>query len=158
MVTQHVGGVYSSNVDVFVCVLRWKSLSSYFVIFVIVAVGCFVSSRQMLNEWLQKWTSRRLRNQLDSYMLAVSQKVRADCQLQTLVVSMFLITLIFMIAFSALTLLVVHREEHLSWKENWVMRCWRGYLSGSRCKRFAHGPADATATPSFLASLRSRIV
>jgi len=27
---------------------------------------------------------------------------------------------------------------------NWVMRCWRRYLSGARYKWFAHGPADAT--------------
>ena len=30
------------------------------------------------------------------------------------------------------------------------MRCWRGYLSGARCKWLAYGPADATATPSSL--------
>ena len=30
------------------------------------------------------------------------------------------------------------------------MRCWRGYLSGVRCKWLAYGPADATAIPSFL--------
>ena len=29
--------------------------------------------------------------------------------------------------------------------KNWVVRCWRGYLSGARC-RLAYGPADATAT------------
>ena len=34
----------------------------------------------------------------------------------------------------------------------WVMRCWHGYLSGQRCKWFACGPADVTATPSSLAS------
>ena len=28
------------------------------------------------------------------------------------------------------------------------MTCWHGYLSGVRCKWFAYGPADATATPS----------
>jgi len=28
--------------------------------------------------------------------------------------------------------------------------CWRGYLSGARCKWFAYGPADATATLSSL--------
>jgi len=33
------------------------------------------------------------------------------------------------------------------------MRCWCGYLSGAKCKWFAYGPADATATPSSLASL-----
>jgi len=43
-------------------------------------------------------------------------------------------------------------------KKKWVMRCWRGYLSGARCKWFAHGPADATATPSSLASLKSKLV
>jgi len=31
-------------------------------------------------------------------------------------------------------------------------------LSGARCEWFAYGPADATATPSSLASLKSRMV
>ena len=35
------------------------------------------------------------------------------------------------------------------------MRCWCGYLSGVRCKWFAYGLADAAATPSSLASLKS---
>jgi len=50
-----------------------------------------------------------------------------------------------MSAFTALTLLVGHQEEHPACK-NWVMRCWHGYLSGVRCKWFAYGPADATVT------------
>jgi len=29
--------------------------------------------------------------------------------------------------------------------KNWLVGCWRGYLSGMRC-RFAYGPADAIAT------------
>ena len=33
--------------------------------------------------------------------------------------------------------------------KNWVVGCWCGYVSGSRC-RFAHGPADATATKYLL--------
>jgi len=28
------------------------------------------------------------------------------------------------------------------------MRCWRGYVFEVKCKWFAYGPADATATPS----------
>jgi len=40
----------------------------------------------------------------------------------------------------------------------WVFSCWCGYLSEARCKWFAYGPADATATPSCLASLKSRLV
>jgi len=42
--------------------------------------------------------------------------------------------------------------------KNWVMRWWHGYLSKARCRWLAYGPVDATATPSSLASLKSRIV
>ena len=51
-------------------------------------------------------------------------------------------------AFSALKLLVGRQEEHPASK-NWVMKCWCDcdYLSGARCRLFAHGPADATAIP-----------
>jgi len=41
--------------------------------------------------------------------------------------------------------------------KNWVMRCWRGCLSGARWKWFVYGQADATATPSSLSSLQSRM-
>ena len=47
-------------------------------------------------------------------------------------------------AFIALTLLVGWQEGQPACK-NWVVRCWRGYLFGARC-RLAYGPADATAT------------
>ena len=47
-------------------------------------------------------------------------------------------------AFSALTLLVGHQEEHATCK-NWVLRRWCGYLSVARCRLFAYGPGDATA-------------
>jgi len=33
---------------------------------------------------------------------------------------------------------------------------WHGYLSVMMFKRFAYGPADATDTPSSVASLKSR--
>ena len=55
-------------------------------------------------------------------------------------------------AFSGLTVLVGRQEEHPACK-NWVMRCWCGYLSGVRCRLFAYGPADATATPKPPSSL-----
>jgi len=60
-------------------------------------------------------------------------------------------------AFTALTLLFGWEEGHPACKKTeWWMH---GYLSGSgsRC-RFAYGPADATATPSSLASVKSRMV
>jgi len=38
-----------------------------------------------------------------------------------------------------------------------VVGCWRGYLSGARC-RLAYGPADATATHCLFASVKSRLV
>jgi len=53
-------------------------------------------------------------------------------------------------------LLVEWQEGHPACK-NWVVRCWHGYLSGTRCKWFAYGPADATATPSSLGSLKSKM-
>ena len=52
------------------------------------------------------------------------------------------------IAFSALTLLVGWQEGHPTCK-NWMVWCWRGYLSGAICK-FAYGPADATVTHCLL--------
>jgi len=61
------------------------------------------------------------------------------------------------LAFSALTLLVGPQEGHSACKD-WVVRYWRGYLSGVRCKLFAYGPADATATPSCLAPVKFRMV
>jgi len=58
-------------------------------------------------------------------------------------------------------LLVTSLQEYEVWRlcpicrkgiwpvKNWLVGCWRGYVSGSRC-RFAYGPADATATHCFL--------
>ena len=59
--------------------------------------------------------------------------------------------------FSALTLLVGRQEGHPT-RKNWVVRYWHGYLSGARCKLFAYGVADATATPSSLAPVKSSMV
>ena len=43
--------------------------------------------------------------------------------------------------------------------KNWVMRCKCGYLSGTRCRVFAYGSADANAIPKpSLASFKSRLV
>ena len=58
---------------------------------------------------------------------------------------------------STLMLLVGIRKS-ISPVKNWVMGCWHAYLSRARCKWFAYGPADATATPLSLASLKSRMV
>ena len=53
-------------------------------------------------------------------------------------------TLVFSIAFAALTLLVGRQEEHLACK-----KLSGGYLSGARC-RLAYSPADATVTHCLL--------
>ena len=60
-------------------------------------------------------------------------------------------------AFIALTLLVGWQEGHPACVKNWVVGCWHSYLSGARC-RLAYGPADATASHSSLASVKSRLV
>ena len=64
---------------------------------------------------------------------------------------------LFSYAFNALTLLVGRQEGHAACK-NWVVRYWCGYLSGAWCKWFEYGPADATATPSSLAPVKSRLI
>jgi len=58
-------------------------------------------------------------------------------------------------------LLIAHSIPSVLWRcwlggrkgirpvKNWVVGCWRGYLSGARC-RLACGPADTTATHCFL--------
>jgi len=46
-------------------------------------------------------------------------------------------------AFTALMLLV-KQQKGIRPVKNWVVGCWHGYVSGSRCK-FANGPTDATA-------------
>ena len=53
------------------------------------------------------------------------------------------------IAFSALTLLIWHQQDHRTGK-NWMIRYLCGYLSSARCKWFAYCPVDSTATPSSL--------
>jgi len=60
-------------------------------------------------------------------------------------------------AFSALTLLVGRQEEHPACNKL-SDEVLAGCLSGARYECFAYGPADATATPSSLASLKSRSV
>jgi len=52
---------------------------------------------------------------------------------------------------------VGQQERHPAFK-NWVMSYWHGYLSGARYQWFAYGPADATATPSSLAPVKSGMV
>jgi len=37
--------------------------------------------------------------------------------------------------------------------KNWEVGCWRGYLSGARC-RLAYGPANATATVSCFSKIQ----
>jgi len=55
------------------------------------------------------------------------------------------------------SLLVGRQEGHPACK-SWVVRYWRGYLSGARCKLFASGPADVTDTLSSLAPVKSIMV
>jgi len=60
------------------------------------------------------------------------------------------------IAFSALTLLVGCQQEHLACKTlSDEVLAWLSVWS--KMEWFAYGPADATATPSSLASLKSRM-
>ena len=82
----------------------------------------------------------------DSWLLS-SRLLIHSVHWRTYVLPLLLVCFFFyiFIAFSALMLLV-------GWQEvcpAWVVRCWRGYLSGVRC-RLVYGPADATATHCLL--------
>jgi len=56
------------------------------------------------------------------------------CVMEVVHLPMFVfLSVVRIIALSALTLLVGHREGHLACKDR-VMRCWRDYLSGARCR------------------------
>ena len=60
-------------------------------------------------------------------------------------------------AFSALTLLAGRQKENPAYK-NCVMGCWHGRQSGAKCRLFAFGPANATASQTLsLASFKSRL-
>ena len=48
----------------------------------------------------------------------------------------------------AVSIVFGRQEGHPACKKR-VVGCWRGYLSGARC-RLAYGPADATATHCLL--------
>jgi len=62
-------------------------------------------------------------------------------------------------AFSDLTLLVGRREEHLACKKlSDELLAWLYVWTGAKCKWFAYHPADATATPSSLALIKSKTV
>jgi len=50
----------------------------------------------------------------------------------------------YIVAFSALTLLVGHQEEQPACKNNWLMRCWCSYA----WSEVAYGSADATVSPN----------
>jgi len=70
--------------------------------------------------------------------------------------------LLFM-AHGILVLIVVLCFDTVGWDQEehpacTILRCWLCYLSVVRCKWFAYGPPDATATPLSLASLKSRMV
>jgi len=60
-------------------------------------------------------------------------------------------------AFRASTLLD-GRQDGQSARKKWVVGYWHGYLSEARCRWFAYGPVDATATPSSLPPVKSKMV
>jgi len=72
------------------------------------------------------------------------------CQLQKYYYHFYCISF----AFSVLMLLGGRQEGHPACK-TWVVKIWRGYLSGARCKWFAYGPADATVTLSSIAPVKN---
>ena len=123
-------------------------------------VGTFIGRRRrdVVTLWFYyvmslQWLSARTWNYFDSIPYPML-KVRTDWVRYA---TYSLNCCLYFLCIFALTLLVSHQEEHPAYK-NWVMSYSHGYLSGARCRWFAHGPADATATPSSLAAVKSGMV
>ena len=66
-------------------------------------------------------------------------------------------SVVFNVAFSALTLLVGRQEGHPACK-NRVVGCWRGYLSGVMCRFICIWPGWCHCHSLSLASVKSRLV
>ena len=70
---------------------------------------------------------------------------------------LFMLSFVIKLAFSASWPSVLWRcwlgdRKGIRPVKNWVMWCWCGYLSGARCRLFAYGPADATASQNPIVS------
>jgi len=114
---------------------------------VALSIPCHPTTATEESYWRWRWRCTLITNHIDSVLLIFHQRTAIFICLTSSCFS----------AFSALTLLVGRQEGHPACK-NWVVRYWRGYLSGVRCKWFAYGLADATATPSSLAPVKSTVV
>ena len=75
----------------------------------------------------------------ETFVLVIGQQ-QAEQKLQIKYLSIY--------AYKKLTSSWQTPKYHSKW-QYWVVGCWRGYLSGARC-RLAYGPADATATHCLL--------
>ena len=89
----------------------------------------FVDDVTFAHNWQGKGDSSRVYAQSDSSETAVGQTLVSMIALLIYWHSQLLLQCVF----SAWMLLVGWQEGHLACK-NWVVRYWRGYLSGVRCK------------------------
>ena len=105
---------------------------------------CFIIVYKLQKVWHVISFNNDLLHNIHSMVSRKSQIGDIACHLLNAFHSQDLDNMFFVLVFSALTLLVGWQEGHLVCKK-WVVGCWRGYLSGARC-RLAYGPGDATAT------------
>jgi len=117
------------------------------------------------NIYFQGPTSSAQQNALFNVLVAVahSNPDIGYCQVNINFLINYDLPSVLWLVFSALTCL--HYLDSVGVRKGfrpvkkWVVRCWRGYLSGlwSEVQRVAYGPADANATSSSLALLKSRM-
>jgi len=89
---------------------------------------------------------------VDSYILDYTYSCRAHPGWLNLLVHCN--PLIPFLCFVTLDLLFLRHGVRKSIRsvKNWVLRCWCGYRSAARCRLFAYGPADATASQDSIIS------
>ena len=90
--------------------------------------------------WQLDWNSRV------SFLLLMNQLLFV---IATVILSIYCLLVLFIQVPSVLWHCWLGGRKGIRPVKNWVVGCWRSYLSGARC-RLAYGPADATATHCLL--------
>ena len=79
------------------------------------------------------------------FPLVLNPQFHTPCISCVAVINLYLLLLLLLLSLSVLWCCWLGDRKGIRPVKNRVVGCWRGYLSGARC-RLAYGPADATVT------------
>ena len=142
----------------FICSLTWNNDSSRWNVhsFLTVAMLVFASDIQCGSEKVSCWFSAnmsikvRRQEERDSSNSCRENEALSDIFTWNILRhNCFMFNILWLKVPSVLWRCWLGGRKGIRPVKNWVVGCWRGYLSGARC-RLAYGPADATATHCLL--------